>query len=86
MAPSHDTTYLRARVNYSQRLTRIWVLDFNLCTRLPMDRLQQPDVANSILAMLALGLFENDPYYPLPLAEDSKDQKLWEEFLATYLT
>ncbi|KAJ6263959.1 hypothetical protein Dda_0096 [Drechslerella dactyloides] len=81
-----DTPDLKAGVEYfSKRLTRIWVLDFNLCTRLPMERLEEPGVADSILAMLVLGFFENDPYYPLPLAEDPGDQRLWDEFQATYL-
>lgn len=81
-----DTPDLRAGVDFSKRLTRMWVLDFNLCNRLPMNRLEEPGVADAILGMLVIGLFENDPYYPLPLAEATEDQELWEEFQATYVS
>jgi hypothetical protein len=81
-----STPDLGAGVRFSKRLTRIWVLDFNLCNRLPMGRLEEPGVADSILAMLVLAFFENDPYYPLPLAEAPEDQDLWEEFRVTYIS
>ncbi|KAI9899987.1 hypothetical protein N3K66_004249 [Trichothecium roseum] len=77
---------LGPEADFSKRLTRMWVLDFNLYSRLPMDRLEEPGVADAILGMLVLGVFENDPYYPLPLAEAPGDRKMREEFRATYIS
>lgn len=45
------------------------VLGFNPCSRLPVDRPEEPGVADAVFVMLLLGFFENDSCYPLPLAE-----------------
>ncbi|KAL6907338.1 zinc finger domain-containing protein [Trichoderma evansii] len=66
-----------------QRTTRIWVLDFNLCSRWSLETLlkRPEDVVNQ----LVLAFFENDPYYPLPEMESEVDRELWSTFSREYL-
>jgi hypothetical protein len=37
-----------------------------------------------LVEYLVEAFFENDPYYPLPLAEDVEDQELWSAFRHAY--
>ncbi|UPK99905.1 hypothetical protein LCI18_010840 [Fusarium solani-melongenae] len=57
-----------------RKITRIWVLDFNLCTRWK-ERIgwEQPE---ALIEQLVTAFFENDPYYPLPLMDDDMGKKL----------
>ncbi|KAJ3498011.1 hypothetical protein NLG97_g1458 [Lecanicillium saksenae] len=62
---------------------RMWVLDFNLCSRWSEESLVE--FPEQILSQLVLAFFENDPYYPLPLAESALDQELGVAFQNEYL-
>ncbi|KAH8904191.1 hypothetical protein BR93DRAFT_173718 [Coniochaeta sp. PMI_546] len=75
-------TMMPAQVKKRILRTRMWVLDFNLCSRWE-ERIgwEQPD---ALIQHLVLAFFENDPYYPLPLAE-GREQILWEAFRDSYL-
>lgn len=66
-----------------QRTTRIWVLDFNLCSRWSLEALlKRPE---EVINQLVLAFFENDPYYPLPEMESEVDRELWSTFSREYL-
>ncbi|KAK3988197.1 hypothetical protein QBC44DRAFT_244222 [Cladorrhinum sp. PSN332] len=69
------------RETTSTTTTRLWILDFNLCNRFPMN-----DDAFILKheEELVLAFFENDPYYPLPLTEMEVDQRLWSIFRQEY--
>ncbi|KAJ5651149.1 zinc finger protein-domain-containing protein [Penicillium longicatenatum] len=70
-------------VNFQQRTTRLWMLDFNLCNMWSESvALSAPEV---LVSHLVMSFFENDPYFPLPLMESELDQELWEVFAAQYL-
>ncbi|KAK0388964.1 hypothetical protein NLU13_2541 [Sarocladium strictum] len=61
---------------------QLWVLDFNLCGMWEArTALEQPGI---LIECLVEAFFENDPYYPLPLAEDPEDQRLWVVFKQSY--
>ncbi|KAI8652144.1 DUF3669 domain-containing protein [Fusarium sp. Ph1] len=68
----------------SSKTTRIWVLDFNLCTRWE-ERIgwEQPE---ALIEQLVTAFFENDPYYPLPLMDDDLGKQLWCVFRDSYST
>lgn len=62
----------------------IWLLDFNLCSVW-----NEADLfchIDEILDQMVLALFENDPYFPLPLMEDDMDKRLWDVFSESYLS
>jgi hypothetical protein len=66
-----------------QRTNRMWILDFNLCSRWSEETLvERPE---DIINQLVHAFFENDPYYPLPEMECEVDQKLWSTFSEEYL-
>lgn len=70
-------------VNFKRRTTRLWVLDFNLCSTWKEEvGWEQPE---PLVAQLVMAFFENDPYYPRPLMELDLDKELWEVFSTTYL-
>lgn len=70
-------------VNFKRRTVRMWVLDFNLCNVWEEKAgLEDPD---ALISHLVMAFFENDPYYPLPLAELDQDKELWETFSVKYL-
>ncbi|KAH8176620.1 peptidase family m28 domain-containing protein [Sarocladium implicatum] len=61
---------------------QLWVLDFNLCGMWEESvGWEEPDV---LVGCLVEAFFENDPYYPLPLAEYEEDRELWEIFREAY--
>lgn len=62
---------------------RMWLLDFNLCSRWSEELVVK--FPAQILSQMVLAFFENDPYYPLPLMEAADDQELWSAFQQTYL-
>ncbi|KAJ5543371.1 hypothetical protein N7535_005799 [Penicillium sp. DV-2018c] len=70
-------------VNFKRRATRIWVLDFNLCTTWE-GRVgwQYPD---QLISQLVSAFFENDPYYPRPLSELEVEKALWDQFSSAYI-
>ncbi|KAM0431281.1 hypothetical protein ACHAPT_005251 [Fusarium lateritium] len=66
-----------------RKTTRIWVLDFNLCTQWE-ERIgwEQPE---ALIEQLVTAFFENDPYYPLPLVDNDLGKQLWSVFRDSYL-
>ncbi|KAL2672371.1 hypothetical protein Neosp_013079 [[Neocosmospora] mangrovei] len=67
-----------------RKTTRIWVLDFNLCTQWEEKTgWEQPE---ALVEQLVMAFFENDPYYPLPLMDDDLGKQLWSVFRDSYLT
>jgi hypothetical protein len=79
-------------VNFKQRSTRLWVLDFNLCSRWDMTQVLASGGEDRLVGHLVQAFFENDPYYPRPIKSGAngadKDQvrnELWEVFCSAYL-
>ncbi|KAI6781653.1 uncharacterized protein J7T54_003918 [Emericellopsis cladophorae] len=73
------------QVNFDsyQRTIRLWVLDFNLCNCWEEKAgWENPEM---LVDHLVFAFFENDPYYPLPLAEQDLDRELWSTFRGAYL-
>lgn len=60
-----------------KRATRLWLLDFNQVAMLNLED-------NPIPEMVAAHTM-NDPYYPKPLPNDTKDEPLWDIFSHAYL-
>ncbi|KAK7432964.1 hypothetical protein QQZ08_000435 [Neonectria magnoliae] len=62
-ARAADTDFMKSPI-------RIWVLDFNLCSRWEEAICwEQPE---ALVDQLVIAFFENDPYYPLPLVDEDK--------------
>ncbi|XXH02213.1 hypothetical protein Hte_008581 [Hypoxylon texense] len=56
----------------------MWILDFDCCHRISMDRRGVEQAATAFLS--------NDPYYPLPRRDDEgEDLMLWQHFKAAFL-
>ena len=65
-------------VQLQSAATHIWLLDFNQCQSISMDL---KGVEQAVKRF-----FDNDPYYPLPLAATgSTDERLWKLFARRYL-
>jgi hypothetical protein len=74
------------RGNFLKRITRLWVLDFNLCGfQWKTHHAMTEEGAKTIIEQLVIAFFENDPYYPLPEMETQADQELWSVFSTKYL-
>lgn len=58
-------------------VTHIWLLDFNQCHTMTMD---EHGVDQAVKRF-----FDNDPYYPRPLAVGTEDMALWDVFESRYL-
>ncbi|OIW25607.1 hypothetical protein CONLIGDRAFT_582051 [Coniochaeta ligniaria NRRL 30616] len=87
LTPHADTdvmaldTMKPARLEERRPSTRMWVLDFNLCSRWEeRTAWEQPE---ALIRHLVLAFYENDPYYPLPLVEGG--EALWNAFCDNYL-
>ncbi|KAL6401111.1 Protein of unknown function DUF3669, zinc finger protein [Ilyonectria robusta] len=65
------------------KIIRIWLLDFNLCSR--WEEAIGWEEPEALINQLVIAFFENDPYYPLPLMENRADEKLWCAFRDSYL-
>jgi hypothetical protein len=65
-----------------QLRTQLWVLDFNHCGM--WEESAAWTHPEGLIDCLVEAYFENDPYYPLPCAEDAEDQKLWLVFRRAY--
>lgn len=61
--------------------TRLWVLDFTLCTA--WDPSEAPE--DVWIEQLVASFFENDSYYPLPANNGEVEEDLWVTFSAAYL-
>ncbi|CAG9944886.1 unnamed protein product [Clonostachys rosea f. rosea IK726] len=80
-------------VNLKQRPTRLWVLDFNLCSRWDMAQVLTSGGEDKLVEHLVQAFFENDPYYPRPIRSgtngtgvvDQVRNQLWELFSSAYL-
>ncbi len=55
----------------------MWMLDFDCCRPMPTD---DEGVKKAVTAF-----FRNDPFFPRPCAEGSRDRELWEIFRSRYL-
>jgi hypothetical protein len=73
----------KIEINIDQRTIRLWVLDFNLCNC--WEERSGWEHPGMLIDHLVLAFYENDPYYPLPLAEQELDQELWSTFRESYL-
>ena len=82
--PKHTDIEALQCLAFQRRAVRVWVLDFNLCNRFPMDDAFILQHEEEILSQLVLAFFENDPYYPLPLMEMEVDRQLWRIFRQEY--
>ncbi|KAJ6779943.1 hypothetical protein PWT90_05364 [Aphanocladium album] len=71
------------RADFRKRPTRMWLLDFNLCSLWTEETVLK--YSNQVISQLVLAFFENDPYYPLPLMELELDKELWGLFKDEYL-
>ncbi|KUM55451.1 hypothetical protein ACN42_g11825 [Penicillium freii] len=80
--PAHTDLDRMIRINFRRRTTRVWVLDFNLCSiweeRMGLER---PD---ELIAHLVGAFFENDPYYPRPSQDLEPEKSLWFTFSSSY--
>ncbi|KAK1829300.1 zinc finger protein [Podospora conica] len=82
--PKHSDIDVLQRQDFQKRVARLWVLDFNLCNRFPMDDAFIVEHEEEVLTQLVHAFFENDPYYPLPLMEMDGDRQLWSVFRQEY--
>lgn len=82
--PKHSDIEVLQRLNFQRRATNLWVLDFNLCNRFPMDDTFILKHEEELVSQLVHAFFENDPYYPLPLMEMNVDKQLWSIFRREY--
>lgn len=64
-----------------KRTTRLWVLDFNLCS--VWEEKAGWEYPDALISHLVTAFLENDPYYPRPLME--LDLQLWEVFSTSYV-
>lgn len=81
---AHSDIEVLQRINFQRRTTRLWVLDFNLCSRFPGDDTFILERETDFINQLVIAFFENDPYYPLPLLEMDVDKQLWLVFREEY--
>lgn len=82
MKPHTDIEMMRT-IDFKRRTTRMWVLDFNLCS--VWEEIAGWEAPEALIAHLVTAFFENDPYYPLPMSELEVDRRLWETFRTEYL-
>ncbi|KAI9868494.1 MAG: hypothetical protein M1813_005938 [Trichoglossum hirsutum] len=75
--PENTSTWASSFENFKRRTVHMWMLDFDRCKDMPMDR---KGVMQAVAAF-----FKNDPYYPRPNEQDSLDQQLWATFRDNYL-
>ncbi|KAM0442241.1 hypothetical protein ACHAQK_004568 [Fusarium lateritium] len=67
----------------TEATTRIWVLDFNLCSR--FDKQVAIEHPNRVIDQLVDSFFENDPYYPRPESDGEVERQLWDTFKNAYV-
>ncbi|CAH0021799.1 unnamed protein product [Clonostachys rhizophaga] len=90
--PTHTDIDEIVSVNFKQRSTRLWVLDFNLCSRWDMTQVLTSGGENELVEHLVQAFFENDPYYPRPIKSGTNGtgmgqvrEQLWGVFSSAYL-
>lgn len=67
----------------TEATTRIWVLDFNLCSRFDEEvAIEHP---TRVIDQLVDSFFENDPYYPHPGSDGEVERQLWNAFNTAYV-
>ncbi|KAF1959213.1 hypothetical protein CC80DRAFT_523935 [Byssothecium circinans] len=76
MAPN-TSTWSAHLADFKRRITHMWMLDFNRCKDFCPNE--------EGLEQLVHSFFRNDPYFPRPLAELSKDRELWAVWSDRYL-
>jgi hypothetical protein len=67
----------------TEATTRIWVLDFNLCSR--FDEEVAIEYPTRVVGQLVDSFFENDPYYPRPGSNGEMERQLWDTFKTAYV-
>jgi hypothetical protein len=63
--------------DWHRREVRLWLLDFNLCSQIPMDE--------AGVAMAAEAWRLNDPYFPRPFQDSPVCRELWNVFVSRYI-
>ncbi|KAM0350703.1 hypothetical protein ACHAPU_003197 [Fusarium lateritium] len=71
-------------VSETEVTTRIWVLDFNLCSL--FDEETAIEHPAEVIDQLVISFFENDPYYPRPTADGEVERQVWDAFKAAYIS
>lgn len=79
--PSQTNIDKIMELDFTRRTTRLWVLDFNLCSTWDQKTMD----ASMWINQLVFSFFENDPYYPLPLMVEESEKRLWDVFVKAYL-
>ncbi len=75
---SRATPPLEVAMSHSEAgVTHIWLLNFNQCHTMTMD---EHGVDQAVKRF-----FDNDAYYPRPLAVETEDRALWDVFESRYL-
>ncbi|KIL87521.1 hypothetical protein FAVG1_09228 [Fusarium avenaceum] len=67
----------------TESTTRIWALDFNLCSR--FDGKVAIEYPTRVIDQLVDSFFENDPYYPRPGSNGEMEGQLWDTFKTAYV-
>ncbi|KAI9774716.1 MAG: hypothetical protein M1839_001677 [Geoglossum umbratile] len=75
--PKNTSTWASSFENFKYRTVHMWMIDFDRCKDISMDREGVEQAVTSF--------FKNDPYYPRPYGQTSRDQKLWATFKDRYL-
>ena len=75
--PANSNVGVPPRHNFQKRSVHLWLLDFNMCSKITLDDL---GVKKAVKAF-----YRNDPYFPRPLAENRNDKRLWELFSERYM-
>ncbi|KAJ5531537.1 hypothetical protein N7527_004930 [Penicillium freii] len=80
--PPHTDLDSMIRAKSQRRTTRVWVLDFNLCSMWEERKgLERPD---DLIAHLVEAFFQNDLYYPRSSQDREPEQALWFTFSESY--
>ncbi|KAI1379847.1 zinc finger protein-domain-containing protein [Hypoxylon crocopeplum] len=75
LAPAEDAPQFRSQALGNHNM---WILDFDCCRRISMDRSGTEQAAKAFL--------KNDPFYPHPSrGEEEEDRMLWQHFKAAFL-
>ncbi|KAH7354830.1 zinc finger protein-domain-containing protein [Rhexocercosporidium sp. MPI-PUGE-AT-0058] len=74
LSPNTDTS---SSISAKIRTSHIWLLDFNNCSAITMDKAGVQKASKAF--------WDNDPYYPRPKPDEDQDEALWRVFKDTYL-
>ena len=80
--PPHSDLESMMRDKPQRRPTRVWVLDFNLCSI--WEEQMGVERPHDLIAHLVDAFLENDPYYPRPSEASEPEMSLWITFSSSY--